>query len=116
MLQLNFEAARIQICIDTCIKCAQACNKCFKACLEKDNISEMKEALSLLVDCAEICYVTAVYMTKDNTFTEELCGSCADLCDKCASICETYEDLHCQASVKACRQCAEECRRVLISK
>ncbi|HYE10768.1 MAG TPA: four-helix bundle copper-binding protein, partial [Patescibacteria group bacterium] len=102
MLILNEYALSLQNCIDTCIKCAQACNKCFKACLEKDHINEMKEALSLLVDCAEMCYVTAAYMSKDNIFSEELSSSCAELCEKCASICEVYEDLHCQASVKAC--------------
>jgi hypothetical protein len=74
--------------------------------LEKDNIKELKEALSILVDCAEICYVTAVYMSKDNTFSEELSCPCAELCEKCASICERYEDLTCQAAVAACKQCA----------
>jgi triphosphoribosyl-dephospho-CoA synthetase len=112
MLLFRSDVTSIQSCINTCIKCAQACNKCFKACLEKDNVNEMKEALSLLVDCAEICYVTAVYMSKDNTFSEELCSSCAALCEKCAKICESYEDLHCQASVEACRLCAIECQKI----
>lgn len=110
MLLLKTDVVSLQACIKACITCAQACNKCFKACLEKDNINELKEALSILVDCAEICYVTAVYMSKDNTFSEELSRSCAELCEKCASICERYEDLQCQASVEACRQCAIECK------
>jgi hypothetical protein len=110
MFILDYNAANLQACISACIECAKACNKCFKACLEKDNINELKDALSVLVDCAEICYVTAAYMSKDNIFSLELSSSCAELCDKCADICEIYEDLHCQASVKACKQCSLECK------
>jgi hypothetical protein len=82
--------------------------------LEKDNIKELKEALSVLVDCAEICYVTAVYMSKDNAFSKELSNSCAELCEKCASICERYEDLTCQASVVACKQCAAALKELFL--
>jgi hypothetical protein len=112
MLLLNTDMISLQGCIDACVKCAQACNKCFKSCLEKDNINEMKLALSILVDCAEICYVTAVSMSQNNNFSSELSDACAELCDKCATICEVYEDLSCQDSVKACRNCAAECRKV----
>jgi hypothetical protein len=82
--------------------------------LEKDNIKELKEALSVLVDCAEICYVTAVYMSKDNAYSKELSSSCAELCEKCANICERYEDLACQASVVACRQCAAALKELFL--
>jgi triphosphoribosyl-dephospho-CoA synthetase len=114
MLLLDYSAANLQPCINACIICAKACNKCFKECLEKDNLNELKEALSILVDCAEICYVTAVYMSKDNTFSEELSNSCAELCEKCASICERYEDLSCQDTVAACKRCAEVCKELAI--
>jgi hypothetical protein len=113
MLLMNMDTTSAQACIDVCLKCAQACNKCFKQCLEDTNINEKKEALALLVDCAEICYVTAVYMTRDNSFSPQLAASCAELCEKCANVCSTYEDLHCKASVEACRQCAEECRKLI---
>lgn len=109
---LDFNATNVQTCINACIICAKACNKCFKACLEKDNIDEMKEALSILVDCAEICYVTAIYMSKDSTFSEELSLTCAEICEKCASICGHYDDLPCQASVEACKQCAAACKEL----
>lgn len=101
-----------QECIDLCIKCAQACNKCFKACLQKDNINDMKEVLSILVDCAEICYVTAAYLSRDDIFSADLCSTCAELCDKCADMCEAYDDLDCKASVEVCRQCAAVCRKM----
>lgn len=110
MLLLDIVETKVEACIDACIKCAQACNKCFKACLEKDNINDMKEALALLVDCAEICYVTASYLSKDDIFSEDICKACAELCEKCAETCQAYEDLHCQASVKVCRHCAAVCR------
>jgi triphosphoribosyl-dephospho-CoA synthetase len=111
---LRTDVLSLQPCINACIICAKACNKCFKECLEKDNINELKEALSILVDCAEICYVTAVYMSKDDTFSEELSSSCAELCEKCASICERYEYLSCQDTVAACKQCAEACKELAI--
>jgi hypothetical protein len=111
---LRTDVLSLQPCINACIICAKACNKCFKECLEKDNINELKEALSILVDCAEICYVTAVYMSRDGTFSEELSSSCAELCEKCASICERYEYLSCQDTVAACKQCAEACKELAI--
>lgn len=110
---LEVEKNEMQTLVDACIACAQACNKCFRVCLEKQNLHEMKEVLSILVDCAEICYVTAAYVSNDNLYTQELSRTCIDLCEKCADICQSYEDLHCQASVKACRHCAEECRRIM---
>lgn len=113
MLIMNVDKTSLQNCIDACLRCAQICNKCFKQCLDDSDINEKKEALALLVDCAEICYVTAVYMTRDDSFSPELTKSCADLCEKCASACEAYEDLHCKASVEACRQCAAECGRLI---
>jgi hypothetical protein len=82
--------------------------------LEKDNINELKEALSILVDCAEICYVTAVYMSQGDTFSEELSRSCAELCEKCACICDVYDDLPYQASVKACMRCAASCKELSV--
>jgi len=112
MLLLNNRTVTYQACIEICIKCAQACNKCFKSCLGKENINDMKEVLSILVDCAEICYVTAAYLCRDNIFSADLGRSCADLCDKCADMCEAFEDLDCKASVEVCRQCAEMCRRL----
>jgi hypothetical protein len=111
---LRTDVLSLQPCINACIICAKACNKCFKECLEKDNINELKEALSILVDCAEICYVTAVYMSRDGTFSEELSSSCAELCEKCASICEHYENLPCQDSVESCKQCAVACKELSI--
>ena len=112
MLLLKNRTVSYQDCIEICIQCAQACNKCFKACLNKQNINDMKEVLGVLVDCAEICYVTAAYLCRDNIFSVELSDSCADLCEKCADMCEAFEDLDCKASVSICRQCAEMCRRV----
>ena len=114
MLLLKPDVLSFQVCINACIICAKACNKCFKECLEKDNINNLKEALSILVDCAEICYVTAVYMSQDNTFSEELSRSCSELCEKCAMICSSYEDLPCQASVQACNQCAVACKELSV--
>jgi len=109
---LKSNVVNLQPCINACITCAQSCNKCFKACLEKDNLNDLKGALSILVECAEICYVTAVYMSKDHIFSKELSKSCAELCERCASICEPYGNLPCQESVEACRQCATLCKEL----
>lgn len=111
MLLRNAAFLNIEACIEACLECAKACNKCFKACLEKEDINDMKEALSILVDCAELSYVTAACLSKDHIYCEELCSSCAELCEKCASVCQNYEDLHCKSCVEAAMKCAELCSR-----
>lgn len=112
MLQINNVFHSVEACIEACMSCAQTCNKCFKACLEKDNINEMKEALCILVDCAELCYVTAACLSQDDMYYHDLCASCAELCEKCAEVCREYEDLHCKSCVDAAILCAELCRKL----
>ncbi|WP_375162434.1 four-helix bundle copper-binding protein [Bacillus sp. V3B] len=34
------------------------------------------------------------------------------MCDACAVECAKFQDAHCQACAKFCRQCAEECRKM----
>lgn len=112
MLLVNTTANNLQDCIEACIRCAQVCNRCFKECLDKDNINGMKEALGILVDCAEMCYVTAAYLSNNNVYSGNVSGACAELCERCADICESYATLSCRDSVEACRLCAAECRKV----
>ncbi len=103
---------KMQRCIDACMKCAQACNECFKACLNEADVGARARCISTLVDCAELCQMSAAYMTRDSQFAQAICGMCADVCERCAQECAMFKDSHCQECAQICRDCAAECRKM----
>lgn len=99
-----------QKCIDECNRCAQACYECFKACLEEPDIQARKNCLALLVECAQMCQMSAAHMAMDGQFAKEHCGVCAAICEKCAQECSMFNDDHCTECAQICQDCANECK------
>lgn len=100
-------------CIDACTKCAQACEHCADACLGEPEVAKMAECIRADLDCADICWATAAWMSRESQFAHDLCSLCAEVCDACARECEPHQADHCQQCAAACRQCAEECRQMV---
>jgi len=74
----------------------------------------MKESLvRLLLDCAEICSVSADFMIRGSELHAHTCQACAAICDRCADECDKLgQEPHLAACAEICRRCAESCREM----
>ena|SRR5438128_8695602 len=98
--------------VDACIQCAQECEACASACLNEGEVTMLAECIRLNRDCAEICWTTAAFMSRDSRFSDNLCALCAEICDVCSAECAQHAYDHCQRCAEACASCAEECRQM----
>lgn len=105
-------AVNDQKCIDICNRCAQACYECFRACLNEPDIAPRKDCIALLVECAEMCQMSAAHMAMNAQFAKDHCRVCATVCEKCAADCAMFQDDHCPECAAICRECAAECHRM----
>jgi hypothetical protein len=72
----------------------------------------MAECIRTDRDCAEICWSTAAYLSRNSQFIQDICRLCADVCDACGQECRKHEMDHCQECADECERCAEECRQM----
>ena len=94
-------------CFDACVECAAECQHCGSACIDENR----PETAKLTLQCAEICYSSAISMGAGASYSKAICGVCAEVCDDCAAECEKYSSIeHCRRCAEACHRCAEECR------
>ncbi|AYD39644.1 four-helix bundle copper-binding protein [Clostridium fermenticellae] len=104
---------KYQQCIDECNKCAQKCYECFKACLNEPDVQNRKNCISVLIECAQMCQMSASLMSMDSCSVKEHCRICANICDKCAQECGMFKEQHCQICMQECKKCADECRNMV---
>ena len=103
--------------MDTFSKCIQQCQTCHRVCLETLNYCLQMEGrhrdpnlLRLLLDCADICHVTANFLMRNSPHHDLTCGICADICNASAQELETFEeDQTMLGCAYACRSCAQAC-------
>ena len=97
-------------CIDTCRDCSEVCIEVIQHCLTKGGKHSAAEHIGLLLDCVDICDVSARFMLRGSILHTETCGVCADVCEACAESCdELSDDAELKRCADACRQCADEC-------
>ena len=98
---------------EACIKaCALICETCAASCLREEDVKMMARCIELDRDCADICSLAAVLMTRDSGHAKAVCELCAQACHACAEECSKHQADHCQACAEACRRCAEACERM----
>jgi hypothetical protein len=101
---------KYQKCIDACTRCAQACLECIKMCLNEPDAAARKGCISMLMECACICKMSAEFMAMDAMHAKDLCRLCATICEKCAQDCKMFKDDHCVKCANECNACANECK------
>jgi hypothetical protein len=100
-------------------QCIENCLRCHRICLEVAgrhfNGKAVIEAglLRTVLDCAEICEISASFMIRGSDLHGETCAACATICDRCADECDRRgDDPHMAACAEICRRCAESCREM----
>ena len=95
-------------------KCADECNHCATACLEEEDVKMLAKCISLDMDCAQICSLTAALVARGSEHGKHLLKECAEVCNACADECEKHAAMgmeHCKKCAEACRACAEACSK-----
>ena len=103
----------MQMCIQNCTLAHQICEQTLSYCLTKDGMHFEPQHLKALIDCAQICTVSADFMSRDSKIHSSVCGVCAEACRACAASCDQFPD---DEAMKLCadvsRQCEETCRQM----
>jgi hypothetical protein len=96
--------------------CVAACNLCHQLCLQAAVNYKMGENpieinhFRLMMNCAEICQMSANFQFSNSDFHHRLCGICADVCEVSATSCEKIGGMN--DCVTACRDCAASCQQM----
>lgn len=101
-------------CIDDCLDCHSIClETSMSYCLEKGGKHAEPGHMRLMLDCSEICQVSANFMLRNSNFSTRTCNLCAEICIKCAESCEQFKgDEIMAACAKVCRRCADSCEKM----
>jgi hypothetical protein len=99
--------------------CATACASCADACVAEPDVTPLRAAIRLNLDCAAICVATADVLARRNAPDFEvlraLLHACVVASAACAAECERHAPsvMHCRICAAACRTCEAACRRIL---
>lgn len=101
-------------CIQLCQDCHAHCIQLISHCLTVGGRHAAPAHIRLLMDCAQLCTVTADFMARASAFHDRTCSLCAELCRRCAESCEQIaaDDPMVKQCAELCRRCAESCDRM----
>lgn len=103
-MSINYDAL-----IQLLLKCVIECNKCMADCLNEEDVSMMARCIELNTDCAEICALTAGFLSRNSETGSTLVALCGEICDACADECSKHDSEHCLRCAMVCKDCAEAC-------
>jgi hypothetical protein len=107
------EPPDMQDCIDACTNCHQAClQMAMTHCLQMGGGHVAPNHFRLMMDCAEICALSARLQLSDSPYSSRVCAMCADVCHDCALSCMELDGM--EECVRACEHCERSCRAIAI--
>lgn len=101
-------------CIRNCQECHALCTQTIMHCLKLGGRHATPEFIRLLVDCAQLCETNIDYMLRDSTLHGRMCRICSDACRQCAQECEKVmgDDQLLKQCAEMCRRCGDSCDRM----
>lgn len=103
----------MQQCIQNCQDCHRICAETVQHCLQQGGRHAEPDHVRDLLDCEQICALSADFMIRQSPFHERTCAVCAEVCARCAESCEQVNDGPAmQRCVDICRQCEDSCRQM----
>lgn len=89
--------------------CADVCNETLAYCLEQGHVEP--DHILCLVDCIELCTLTAHFVARDSHLASQVLELCAQACKDCEESCEEYQDgdERMKACADVCREAYEHC-------
>ena len=101
-------------CIRSCQDCHALCTQTIMHCLQLGGRHAAPEFIRLFMDCAQLCETNIDYMLRDSTLHGRMCRICSDACRQCAQECEKLmgDDQLLKQCADMCRRCADSCDRM----
>jgi hypothetical protein len=72
--------AEMEKCIQECLNCYSVCLSQVLECLKKGGKHSEPKHMRLMMDCVEICKVSADFMLRNSLFHTKTCDTCAEVC------------------------------------
>ena len=99
--------------IDIAVKCAGTCQETLAHCLAMGGRHVEANHIVTMIDCAEICRLSADFMQRGSEHVKKACAACAEVCQHCANHCLTFpDDRVMRDCAEVCQRCAESCRKM----
>lgn len=100
--------------IQICEECHDICTETTAYSLRQGGSYAESELVGLLLDCSQMCAVSADFMLRLSHFHGRVCDVCSAICRRCADACERVgpDDSMMTRCAEVCRRCAESCRRM----
>jgi hypothetical protein len=115
-MQNNEEHDAMQECIEECLNCHAVCTMTAQHCLVKGGEHADVNVVGVLLDCAELCQVSANFMLRGSPFHAVTCAAAAELCRACEEVCRTVaDDEQMEHCADVCAACGDSCERTAAS-
>jgi hypothetical protein len=99
---------KVADCIQECLSCLKTCTESLsRHCLEVGGKHVEADHVRLMMDCIDICGLSANFMMRGSPRHHSTCRLCAEICSACAKDCERVGDM--DKCVEACNRCATSC-------
>jgi hypothetical protein len=95
-------------CARRCLACAGSCWLGLSALL--DRVTPIPDRLLVIIDCAELCEVTARSLLRGSSETRRICALTAEICSTAADAARAEPEL--EGFVEAARRCARTCKSI----
>lgn len=101
-------------CIQASIECASACDAFVSTPLAEPERLRVARAVSLAMDCTELCYELVRLIQSDSDMLSAHCLLLAECCESCAKECRNLDCalIPFQTCAEACESCAKACLTV----
>jgi hypothetical protein len=101
-------------CIANCTECHAICVETTTHCLHMGGEHASPAHIGVMLDCAQMCAVSADFMLRGSELHGRTCGVCAEACERCAADCERLAngDEQMLRCAEVCRRCAASCREM----
>ncbi|MEW6117407.1 MAG: four-helix bundle copper-binding protein [Nitrospirota bacterium] len=111
---MNRMDVEMQQCIADCNACHTICTEAVHHCLSTGGRHAEHAHIVLLLDCADMCGLSADSMLRGSEFNTGFCTICAEVCNRCAASCLQFvDDEQMRACGEMCHRCAESCRQMV---
>ena len=118
MPQTQTLSPEMQQCIQNCFDCHRSCTETASHCLQMGGKHASADHIRTLLDCAQMCGVSADFMLRQSPVHPQVCGVCAETCRQCAESCSRLADgdsamTNCAA---VCQRCEQSCESMAMAK
>lgn len=101
-----------RMCIEACRNCAATCTETLSMCLHEGGEHVQEDHVRVMLDCIEICELSARYMLRNSPRHALTCGVCAEVCYACADDCQLMDESFMQQCADECRRCSDLCQKM----